>query len=111
MKHIIILIIAAVLLSGSAPATVAAPAPVPASTCWAGPPLVYTAGMTRCWRGVPYVVPVEISATVEGSYPSGVTGPIGEYTAVGASLGEATSNAQQREAGIRAQATAQAVRP
>ena len=109
MKHIIILIIAAALLGGSAPATVAAPAP--ASACWAGPPLVYQAGQARCWRGVPYVVPIEISATVEGSYPSGVVGPIGEYTAVGASLGEATSNAQQREAGIRAQATAQAVRP
>jgi hypothetical protein len=110
LKVITILLIAAALLGGSTP-TVAAPAPAPASACWAGPPLVYQSGQARCWRGVPYVLPVEIRATVEGSYPSGVVGPIGEYTAVGASLGEATSNAQQREAGIRTQATAQAVRP
>lgn len=106
MKHIIILLIAAVLLAGSAPAPAAAPA-----ACWPGVPAVYTAGQVPCWRGVPFVLPVEIRATVEGSYRGGLTGPIGEYTAYGASLGEATANAQQREAGIRAQATAQAVRP
>lgn len=104
-KHIIMLLIVAGLLSGSAPA------PAPAAACWPGVPAVYVAGQAPCWRGVPFVLPVEIRATVEGSYPGGLTGPIGEYTAYGASLGEATSNAQQLEAGIRAQATAQAVRP
>ncbi len=33
-----------------------------------------------------------IHGVVEGTYPSGVVGPIGEYTAVGSSLGEATTN-------------------
>jgi hypothetical protein len=51
---------------------------------------------------------VTISAVVYGTYPSGVTGPIGEYTAVGASLGEATTNAQALEQQIRTTATAQA---
>lgn len=54
---------------------------------------------------------VTISAVVYGEYPSGIIGPIGEYTAVGASLGEATTNAQQLEQQIRTTATAQAVRP
>lgn len=107
MKRIITLIIAAVLLAGSAPA----PAAAPAAACWPGVPTVYVTGQAPCWRGVPFVLPVEIRATVEGSYPSGLVGPIGEYTAYGASLGEATANAQQLELNIRAQATAQAVRP
>lgn len=54
---------------------------------------------------------VEIHGMVEGAYPGGLVGPIGEYTAYGASLAEATINAQQLEQQIRTTATAQAVRP
>jgi hypothetical protein len=53
---------------------------------------------------------VEIHAVVYGTFPSGVTGPIGEYTAIGGSLGEATTNAQQLEEQIRITATALAGR-
>jgi hypothetical protein len=81
MKYLLILL-AALLLSSTAPLPVAAVQEQPSQ--------------------------VTISATVYGSYPSGVTGPIGEYTAVGASLGEATANAQQLEQQIRTTATAQA---
>lgn len=54
---------------------------------------------------------VTISAVVYGEYPGGIIGPLGEYTAVGASLGDATANAQILEQQIRTTATAQAVRP
>lgn len=54
---------------------------------------------------------VTISAVVYGTYPGGLIGPIGEYTAEGESLGEATANAQMLEQQIRMTATAQAVQP
>jgi hypothetical protein len=98
MKYLVI-ILTALLLSSAAPLPTALP-----------PATIRTQPRSSI------VVPqrpsqVEISAVVYGSYPGGLTGPIGEYTAVGASLGEATGNAQQLEADIRAQATAQAVQP
>lgn len=93
MIKVIIIILAALLLSSAAPR----PAALPPATIHA--------------RAAEQPSQVQISAVVYGSYPGGLTGPIGEYTAVGASLGEATANAQSLEQQIRAQATAQAVHP
>lgn len=94
MIRVILIVLAALLLSSATPAQVAAlpPATIHAPT-------------------VEHPSQVTISATVYGVYPGGLAGPIGEYTAVGTSLGEATSNAQILEAQIRTTATAQAVRP
>jgi hypothetical protein len=52
----------------------------------------------------------QIHGTVEGQHRLGYTVPLGEYTATGATLAEALANAQQRDAQIRATATAQAAR-
>ena len=51
-----------------------------------------------------------IYGTVEGRHRLGFTVPLGEYTASGATLHEALTNAREREAQIRAMATAQAAR-
>jgi hypothetical protein len=68
MKILSILLIAAALLGGStpAPSAVVAPTPSPrpavaAAACWAGPPTIYRADQARCWRGVPFVLPVAVA--------------------------------------------------
>lgn len=53
----------------------------------------------------------EVRGTVYGIVSSGSSAPIGEYTAIGTTLGEATHNAELLEQQIRTTATAQAVRP
>ena len=52
----------------------------------------------------------QIYGTVEGRHRLGITVPLGEYTATGATLEEAVANAHEHEAQIRAAATAQAAR-
>lgn len=52
----------------------------------------------------------EIHGTVYGVVSSGSSAPIGEFIATGATVEEAAQHARELEAGIRLQATAQAVR-
>jgi hypothetical protein len=54
---------------------------------------------------------VTISGTVNGFTSGGSPAPIGIYTAYGATLQEALSNAQALEQDVRARATETAVRP
>ena len=52
----------------------------------------------------------EVRGTVYGIVAGGSSAPIGEFTARGATVEEAAQNARALEEGIRATATAQAVR-
>lgn len=92
MKYIMILL-AALLLVSAAPE----PMPRPAQTVLHISPAAQTS--------------YSIHGVVSGTHRLGYSVPLGEYTAYGATLAEATINASALEAGIRAQATAQAVRP
>jgi hypothetical protein len=85
MIKIVLILLAAALLGGSAPAPVR--------------PLAQRAQRTY-----------QIHGTVNGFTSGGSPAPIGAFTAYGATLSEAMVNAQQLEAQVRATATAQATR-
>lgn len=91
MVKLILIVLAAILLSSGAPME---------------PPALPPATIHLVPRAA-----VVISGVVEGHTSGGSPAPIGEYTAYGASPAEAAANAEQLEAQIRMTATAQATRP
>jgi len=101
MKYLLI-IIAAVLLSSAAPS----PSALPRAVVHVPPRAAVV--VPRQPAPTPAVT---IAGTVDGFTSGGSPAPIGAYTAYGATLAEATINAQALEADVRARATAQAVRP
>jgi hypothetical protein len=96
-----ILILAALLLSSAAPLPTP-PALPPARIVVRRPSSVVVLQPTPA---------VTISGVVNGFTSGGSPAPIGVYTAYGATLQEALSNAQALEQDVRARATETAVRP
>ncbi len=96
-----ILILAALFLSAARP--IATPPALPPAT-------IHVASRSSVVVLQPTPA-VTISSTVNGFTSGGSPAPIGVYTAYGATLEEAATNAQTLDAYVRARATAQAVRP